>query len=225
MNRVIHMAGIDFLKLLRKKMIWLALLPVLTVFMLTRSEPASATFGVAYCIFISMIIAVFPFQSEDEKETGFLQMLPSLPAEPVYGHFLFSFLVVAAGMMCALLSLAAADLIRPGSGYIKHFCVEGLSGGMLFFGAALILTALENMVFTVFRFKSQQVMVLIRMAPAFLLFFAANFVEEKSESLLAKGLQAVTGLHPAFTLALALIIYLLIAFMTGRIFLKKRYQS
>ena len=183
--RVVKFFRIDVLRI--KQYWYMLLMPSIFVFFFSRGSGTMGLFGIVYGLFMGIIFSTVPFNLESRSEIGFLQMLPSRPGEQVLGHFLFGFVILS---LC-LLSGIAGTVVRE----VFNF-VSGRSGAMagvtyfgvipIFFGIALVMTGVEEALFSAFRFENAMVMQLVKIAPAFLFFFGASMITDFDHERLLK---------------------------------------
>ena len=178
---------------------FLAIFPVLAIVMTVWDGDADPVFAFAYCLFAGIFVAVLPFNSELKSESGFLQMLPSKPGEPILGHFLFGYAAILIAALGGILSILISHLIRPeipvpfiGSKSLTGMCI-------MLTGIAFLFAAIEELVCTMFRFESVQMTGFVRLLPAFVFFFGANRVTD---------MPAASGGLPAGILGISLIVFL-----------------
>ena len=176
---ILKYAKIDLLRL-RQMTLMLLLFPVLAVFINVRSPGDSFVFSFSYCTFMGIVIASIPFQRETSQEAGFLSMLPSRKGDDVRGHFLFGFLSVCVGFATACVALGISVLISPA---VRRSVAENgpdVRPILLLFAAALLLTGIQNLMLSFFRFNSSRGMAILRLAPAFLFFFGAGYLSDSA---------------------------------------------
>ncbi|MBR1820087.1 MAG: ABC-2 transporter permease [Clostridia bacterium] len=209
MMRVLKFARVDLIK--TWKFFYILFFPMLTVLLLARDPKLPAMFGVAYCLFVSIVLAAMPFNTEDRSESGFLQLLPAKPGEQILGHFLFGLGANLAGFALGLISAAVAHAIVPSAALfsIDGAAVTGFYPALL--GVALLITGLEALLLTVFRFQSVHAQQLMRIAPAFVFFFAMNSLAVDSGAAGRNMLLALGGGAGFAALAACLLAFLALA--------------
>ena len=143
-------------------------------------------------------------------------MLPATPGNDIGGHFLFGAFAIGAGFCLGALSAAVSALISPS---IRDG-LRGLSDYpgviMILIGLALLLTAIQQLTFCVFRFDQVQGMQLIRIIPAFVFFFGMTYIS--GEPKLMQAAMRLGRPLPGLTVLLACIgLYIAIAYLGSRV--------
>lgn len=133
------------------------------------TENAPSSWGILYMIFAGLIIVSTPFYAMSNISEVFTGMLPVTTANRVFGRYLFG----AAMMTVSALLGVAAEIIR--------MTIYGLASAKgiwalaaAFFGASLVVMAVEFLVLYFVTIRNAQILSIVRMAPAFVLFFGAN---------------------------------------------------
>ncbi len=135
-----------------------------------------------YCLFGGIVVAVIPFAAENAEEAGFLEMLPVKPGLSVIVHFIFSALCIfisgGLGILVRLAVTAAGTSLSP-------LCPEGMNLLSIYFtafGAALLFTAIDCFLLTIFRYNTLQILQIIRILPAFIFFFGGSALVQNMET-------------------------------------------
>ena len=151
-----------------------------------------------FFIFITMSVITNNFF----VQTEFTTLLPVKVQHRVYGRFLFGALAVtAAAVMGCIVQLALM--------YVKHmpFDMSSVFITAMLLGAGLFAMAVEYLVFYLCRISNPQVLNLVRLIPAFVLFFGVNgLVGEVQENEELQLMQAVQWFFDHLALVAALLL-------------------
>ncbi len=150
----------------------LALFPVLGV-VLVFGGMENELFINAYVVFGAIVFTTQPFNMETMSESGFINMLPGTKRDRVSGRYLFGLVLIVASV---LMGLAIVTIIN-----IKNntSLVPALEISCILFGCAMVTCSLQYILFYLIgKGKSNQMMAIIRMIPAFLMFFLGTFLSE-----------------------------------------------
>ncbi len=130
-------------------------------------------FTITYMVFGSIIFAVQPFNMEQMSESGFINMLPGTKSDRVAGRYLFAFILVIVSVLLGAGAMILYD--------IKHgiSLAPVLTTSCIFFGGAMVICSLQYILFySLGKGKSNQMMGIIRMIPAFIMFFLGNYFSD-----------------------------------------------
>jgi len=217
--------ALKFLKidLIRVKRFWYMLLICFAVLaLLGKRNGMPGLFGLGYCLFIGIIMSTFPANLESGNERGFLQMLPAKPGEDIKGHFLFAAVCTLVFTVIAFVLIAAARAINPS---LPLFNIEGVSISGLYpvlIGLALVFSGIELLLLTVFRYKSVQMQQLLRLIPAFVFFFGANLISDRTQEMRIPDLSF--GMKPLYIAILTgcIIVFIALAEISARISTRRK---
>lgn len=132
-------------------------------------ENAPACWGILYMVFGGLIIVTNPFFAMSNISAVFTNMLPASVANRVFGRYLFGVAVMAASALLGIVAELFRMMVR-GEVSVKGLWIFTAA----FLGAALITMALEFLVLYFVTIKNAQIFSLVRMVPAFVLFFGIN---------------------------------------------------
>lgn len=133
-----------------------------------------AMVGPCYLFFIALILAVYPFTMEQTSESGFINMLPGKSRDRVAGRFLYG------GILYAFSLILGTVLIMVRNRHDGQEMFEGISLLAAAAGMSLILGMLQNiLMYAIGKGKSQQLMAVIRLVPAFVMFFGVTVLLER----------------------------------------------
>ncbi len=133
-----------------------------------------AMVGPCYLFFIALILAVYPFTMEQTSESGFINMLPGKSRDRVAGRFLYG------GVLYAFSLILGTVLIMVRNRHDGQEMFEGISFLAAAAGMSLILGMLQNiLMYAIGKGKSQQLMAVIRLVPAFVMFFGVTVLFER----------------------------------------------
>lgn len=164
---------VDF-RLIKKQLPIMMIFPAVVV--LISASGTDMFFIMSYLCFGVLVFSTTPFMAEDKSMSSFVQLLPGRERDKVlgrFGLFLAMFVAVILFGLCLsfLFSRFGIGEIRIGQ-YDYYF-----SALTVFFG--IIVGSLQMTAFYVFgRVKSQQILNIIRILPAFLFFFLSNYIVE-----------------------------------------------
>lgn len=220
--RVLKFTKVDLIK--TRKFYYILLFPMLTVFLLARDPKMPAMFGVAYCLFVSIVVAALPFNTEAQNESGFLQLLPAKPGEQILGHFTFGLCANLVGFVLGIISAMVAHAIVPGASLfsLNGASIEGFYPLLL--GIALLFTGLESLLMTLFRFQNIHAAQLMRTVPAFIFFFGMNSLATNGDAPGRDALLFLSGAGGYAALGVCLATFLALALLAAGIS-RKRGQS
>ncbi len=139
------------------------------LFFSVASNETPACWGILYMLFGGLIIVTTPFFAMSNISEVFTNMLPASVADRVFGRYLFGTFVM---VISAVLGIAAEFFRIMVSGEAAMEEIWVLS--MAFFGAALLMMSLEFVILYFVTIKNAQVLSIVRMVPAFVLFFGIN---------------------------------------------------
>lgn len=130
--------------------------------------------GVGYLCFGAIVLATAPFNMQQGKNSGFIQLLPATALSRVTGRYLYALTLIiisaAAGILCSIISFKITNISMNDS-TIPIFAI--------IFAAAIIVNTMQYIILYIAgNLKSQQAMGLLRMAPAFVFFFAGNYLAD-----------------------------------------------
>ena len=187
--RILKYTMVDFFKIKRK--IWImAVLVMICALCLGSSSSSALVTSLIYCLFAGIIVGGMPYYYEKAEEMGLFFLLPGKTEEQIYGHFFFGFLSVLGGLLIGLLCWGIGSIFHLSHGFFE---IAGLSGiseafklSLLLFGAGLFCVAIQDLLCTIFRFESVQVMNVLRILPGFVFFFGLSTfaASEGSEKLI-----------------------------------------
>lgn len=206
--------GIKFLKIdiLKTQKLWyMLLLPLFILLFFQKGSTTPAIFGLGYSLFIGLVMATTPANSEVKGERGFLQMLPAKPGEDILGHFLFGAVCIILYGLLSLVVILIARIINP---ELAVFSVGGkdITGFYpVMFGIALFIAGVEIMILTVFRYKSLQVQQLLRIIPGFIFFFGMMQVSNRAEAMQLPDHSFGMGPGVIAFLAVSIVLFVLMA--------------
>lgn len=206
---------VDILK--ARKMWYMLLLPLLIFVFLAGKNATSGLFGLAYCLFISIVVSTYPANSEIKGERGFLQMLPAKPGADIKGHFLFAAAITFAYAALAVVIIAVSKRINPG---LQVFEIGGVNVGGLYLaviGVALLFSAVEVTILSVFRYKSVQVQQLMRIVPAFIFFFAMSRISDLAEEVRLPNLSFEFGTGSILVFLCCIVIFTVLMEVSARV--------
>lgn len=170
---VIKFAKVDWLKTKSQAKLILGFI-VLAIFMGTYMEPSM--WPLFYIAFGATIISTTPYSFDVQSSNGFINLLPAKANSRSKGRFLFGTLFVIGSIILGEVSLILFYLYK---GELPNYIFEIFS---VIVAVALILNAFQFLALSFFKFKSQQVMQLIRMIPPFIMFYGGNYLREMLNS-------------------------------------------
>lgn len=133
------------------------------------SNNAPACWGILYLVFGGLIIVSNPFFAMSNISEVFTNMLPASVADRVFGRYLFGVTVM---VVSALLGVASEFFRMMVKGEISMKGIWVFTA--VFLGAALIVMAVEFLVLYFVTIRNAQILSIVRMVPAFVLFFGAS---------------------------------------------------
>ncbi|HHV09920.1 MAG TPA: ABC-2 transporter permease [Clostridiales bacterium] len=146
------------------------LFPVVAVVLAFRGMD-NELFAITYMVFGAIVFAIQPFTMEQMSESGFINMLPGTKSDRVTGRYLFAFILI---LLSVLLGLGATVVYDMKHGISLE---PALTVSCIFFGGAMVICSLQYILFySLGKGKSNQMMAIIRIIPAFIMFFAGNYV-------------------------------------------------
>ena len=120
----------------------------------------------AYVVFGAIVYSVQPFNMENMSESGFINMLPGTKRDRVTGRYLFALVLT---VLAVLIGLGAVSIYNIQQGISLDPVV---SVSCILFGCAMVVCSLQYILFySLGKGKSNQMMAMIRMIPAFIMFF------------------------------------------------------
>lgn len=159
-------------RLMKSQKIFLAVFPLCALVIGVSS--GDMLFIISYLCFGVMIVSTTPFLLETKNMSSFIHLLPGKERDKVAGRYacflvmLLSFAAVGF-CVCAALEAMGHQIIQGGNVYI----------GMAIIVVSIIVGSLQFIIFYVVgREKSEQWRNIVRVIPAFLFFFATNYVIE-----------------------------------------------
>ena len=182
---VFKFAKIDLMEI--KRYWFMVLFPILAILFIVREPDTSAFFGVAYCLFMGIVIAMNPFSRRTADENGFLHMLPAMPGDDIRGHFFYGGMVNLLAFALGLLANWIAHLINPEVQFLQAGTVNLTGFYMALLGAAFLVTGLQGLVQSVFSFDKTFALQMVRLVPAFLFFFISNGISDELGSMGSSG--------------------------------------
>ncbi len=168
--RIIKFTKLDLLKLKRN---WILLLfPFISLVFIDSNQMLSVPVGaVAYAAFAGIVAATIPFEADKKEESGFIRNLPAKPGEGTLGRFFFGFIMMVWMLGVEMITFAIASPFMKG---VEFFSPLALRIYACIFGAALVFSGIQTIVYSLFRAKNNHVQAFIRLAVPFLFFFCAS---------------------------------------------------
>lgn len=177
----------------------LVLFPVIAVAMVFGGME-NELFIIAYVIFGAIIFSTQPFNMEHMSESGFINMLPGTKRDRVAGRYLFAMILIVLSVLTGLVTVSLYN-IQKGNGLGPVVSVS-----CILFGFALVICSLQYILFySIGKGKSNQVMVIIRMVPAFIMFFLGSFFSDWLKAGDGKNLTWVMNRETELTILCVLI--------------------
>lgn len=164
---------VDF-RLTKKQLPFMIIFPAFVV--LISASGADMFFIMSYLCFGVLVLSTTPFTTEDKNMSSFVQLLPGRDRDKVFGRFgwflaMFVVFILFGFGLSYFLSRFGIGEVRIGE-YDFYF-----SSLVVFLG--MMIGCLQMTAFYLFgRVKSQQILNIIRMLPAFLFFFLSNYLVE-----------------------------------------------
>lgn len=159
-------------RLMKSQKIFLAAFPLFAV--VIGASSGDMLFIISYLCFGVMIVSTTPFLLESKYMSSFIHLLPGKERDKVAGRYacflamLLSFAAVGF-CVCAALGALGHQVIQSGNVYIS----------MAIIVVSIIVGSLQFVIFYVVgQEKSEQWLNIVRIVPAFLFFFATNYVIE-----------------------------------------------
>lgn len=185
------------------------------------NSPASIV-GSCYLFFVALILGVYPFTIEQTSESGFINMLPGRSRDRVAGRFLYG------GVLYAFSFVLGSVLIMIRNVREDKGVLEGIFLLVAAAGISLFLGAIQNiLMYVIGKGKSQQLMGLIRMVPAFIMFFGATVlldrIEDGNTSILSYVLEHKEMLSYA-TLGVGIVLYITGVYVSTAIVERKDFS-
>ncbi len=127
----------------------------------------------AYVVFGAIIFSAQPFNMEHMSESGFINMLPGTKRDRVAGRYLFAFVLIVLSVLVGLGVVAVYNLQKGIS------LAPVVSVSCILFGWAMVICSLQYILFySLGKGKSNQMMAMIRMIPAFIMFFLGTYLSD-----------------------------------------------
>ena len=175
--RILKFAKLDILKLKRN---WILLLfPFVSLAFLHSNQLMGVPVGVvAYAAFAGIVAATTPFEVDRREESGFIRNLPSKPGEGPLGRFFFGFLMMVWMLGVEMIAFAIASSFMKG---VEFFSPLALRIYACIFGAALVFSGIQTIVYSLFRSKNNYVQAFINLAVPFIFIFCASTFMTKTD--------------------------------------------
>lgn len=150
----------------------MALFPLLAI-ALVFGGMGNELFVSAYVVFGAIVFSTQPFNMETMSESGFINMLPGTKRDRVSGRYLFGLVLVVTSVLVGLAIVTILNIKNNTS------LVPALEISCILFGCAMVTCSLQYILFYLIgKGKSNQMMAIIRMIPAFLMFFLGTYLSD-----------------------------------------------
>lgn len=148
------------------------LFPVVALIFLMTSKQ-SELFAIQYLVFGALVFSAQPFNMEQMSESGYINMLPGTKRDRVMGRYLYAFMLLVWSVFMGIIVTYFYDTYNG----IDFKPVMG--GILIIFAVGMIISSLQYILYYAMgKGKSQQMMGIIRMIPAFIMFFLGGYVTD-----------------------------------------------
>lgn len=169
--RPLQYLKVDWIRCKTQLRIMLAF-PLISLLFLFGSNQ-NELFVCEYLVFGAIIISAQPFNMEQLSESGFINMLPGTKRDRVAGRYLFALVLLIISVLLGIVVSYSYDTYR---GIDFRLAMTGI---WITFALGMVICSLQYILYyAIGKGRSQQMMVIIRMIPAFIMFFISGYMTD-----------------------------------------------
>ena len=161
--------------------------------------------GLIYMIFASIIFSTVPFTLDQRSEIGFVNLLPGSVKDRVSGRFLLAFIMVIFGTLMGSVVMGLYYLLSHTGIELAFAFILGATG------VGILFASIQYIIFYILgKVNSVQAMGIVRMLPAFVMFFGTSYLSDyfrENPGELLDWLLKNANLLGAVILAVSIVVY------------------